>query len=107
MALQRSKGRGGKAAGARRKSPARTRRKRRRPPILLLVALGLLIAGFVVRRTLVPRMTHYLAYRPPDHPAIAPGADAAAQHGGLSAPGENLTPGDRRELEHVIKQKSK
>jgi hypothetical protein len=73
----------------------------------LLLALGLLIAGFMVRRALVPRVTHYLAYRPPDRPAMAPLAAAPPEQRGSSAPGENLTPGDRQDLEHIIKEKSK
>jgi hypothetical protein len=107
MALQRRTGRGGKAASARRKSSSRTRRKRRRPPILLLLALGLLIAGFLVRRALVPRMTHYFAYRAPERPTMAPQAETQPPGGDSPASGERLTPADRRELEQVIKQKSK
>jgi hypothetical protein len=83
------------------------RRKRRRPPVLLLLALGLLIAGFLVRRALVPRITHYLAYRPPEHPAVAPQADVPPDGSSSAASGERLTPSDRQGLEQVIRQKSK
>jgi hypothetical protein len=107
MALQRRTGTGGKGASARRKSSSRTRRKRRRPPLLLLLALGLLIAGFLVRRALVPRMTQYLAYRAPERPAGAPQAGVPAHESGSGAPGEHLTPSDRQQLEQVIRQKSK
>jgi hypothetical protein len=105
MALQRRTGRGGKAAGARRKSSSRRRRKRRRPPVLLLLALALLIAGFLVRRALVPRMTHFLAYRAPENPA--PQAESPPSGSDSTASGERLTPSDRQQLEQVIKQKSK
>jgi hypothetical protein len=74
---------------------------------LLLLALGLLIAGFLVRRALVPRITHYLAYRAPERPAAAPQADAPSGESGSPASGERLTPSDRRQLEQAIKQKSK
>jgi hypothetical protein len=76
-------------------------------PVVLLLALGLLIAGFLVRRALVPRMTHYLAYRAPERPTTAPQADTPAEGGDSPASGERLTPSDRRELDQVIKQKSK
>ncbi len=91
----------------RRKSSSRSRRKRRRMPVLLLLALGLLIAGFLVRRALVPRMTHYIAYRAPERSTTAPQADAPPEGGDSPASGERLTPSDRRELDQVIKQKSK
>jgi hypothetical protein len=99
--------RGGTSRNTRKRKPARRRRKRRAPRILVVIAVALLIAGFVVRRTLVPRMTHYLAYRPPDHPATAPEADVMPAQEQPPAPDEHLTESDRQELERALKHKAK
>jgi hypothetical protein len=107
---------------------AKRKRKPRSRGIIILVALALLIAGFVVRRTLVPRFLHFLAYRPPERavppqviaspqpetasrpqpsePSAAPAATPAAR-GTTPAPKEHLTERDRQELEAILKRKSK
>ncbi|MFZ0660425.1 MAG: hypothetical protein WAM05_17030 [Candidatus Binataceae bacterium] len=76
---------------------AKKRKKRRGPKILLLIAIAVLIAGFVVRRTLMPKAIHYLAYRPPDNPAIAPAA----------MPSEDLSASDRKQLDDTLKNKAR
>jgi hypothetical protein len=77
-------------ATGRRPAVAKRRRKRRRlPRVVLWVALALLIAGFIVRRTLGPRALDYLTRRPapmsnsdtiaaPAYPAIPEPSGAAA-----------------------------
>lgn len=75
----------------------RKKRRGRRPGILLLIAIVVLIAGFVVRRTLMPKAIHYLAYRPPDHPAIAPAA----------MPSEDLSASDRKQLDDTLRSKAR
>ncbi|MGC1676077.1 MAG: hypothetical protein WA740_00980 [Candidatus Binataceae bacterium] len=76
---------------------AKKRKKRRGRGILLLIAIAVLIAGFVVRRTLMPKAIHYLAYRPPDNPAIAPAA----------MPSEDLSASDRKQLDDTLKSKAR
>lgn len=95
----------------------------RRLGIIGLAALTLLILGFLTKRVLIPSAVHYIAYRPPDQPQGVRETDqpAASQQddGGDSSAGraksksaahggsEQLTPGDRSELEAIIKRKSK
>ena len=95
----------------------------RRLGIIGLAALTLLILGFLTKRVLIPSAVHYIAYRPPDQPQRVretdqpvasqqdDGGDRSAgsaksnpaAHGGS----EQLTPGDRSELDAIIKRKSK
>jgi hypothetical protein len=75
----------------------RKKRRGRGPGFLLLVAIIVLIAGFVVRRTLMPKAIHYLAYRPPVHPVIAPAA----------MPSEDLSASDRQQLDDTLKSKAR
>lgn len=76
---------------------AKKRKKRRGPSLLLLIAIAVLLAGFVVRRTLMPQAIHYLAYRPPDHGAVAPAA----------MPSEDLSASDRQQLDQTLKSKAR
>jgi len=96
----------------------------RRPGILALALLAALILGFLAKRTIIPSALHYIAYRPPDQPqpmraanppaaaqrdgnaddSAAPSAKSNADAGGGS---EQLTPGDRSELDAIIKRKAK
>ena len=82
--------------GQRRNAMAKRRKNRRGPGILVLIALAVLIAGFIVRRTLIPQAIHYLAYRQPDNPSLAPAA----------MPSEDLSPSDREQLDQTLKQKA-
>jgi hypothetical protein len=110
-----AKGRGARAQSAPRRKAAR--RSRRRPTILMILALAALIAGFLVRRLMLPEAVHYLAYRPPDHPVgppetvsrPAPASDTTGVEAAPSAAngGENLSDSDRRQLESVLRQKAK
>ncbi|HMD05663.1 MAG TPA: hypothetical protein VKG68_10295 [Candidatus Binatus sp.] len=104
-----------KRAGARR--PAKKKR-RRRPGIIVLALLAALILGFLTKRVMIPSAVHYIAYRAPDQPqppaASQPQNDAndsaastAKSNPGARASSEQLTPGDRRELDAIIKRKSR
>ena len=106
---------GRKRAGARR--PARKKRKRR-PGIIVLALLAALILGFLTKRVMIPSAVHYIAYRAPDHPqqpaASEPQNDAddsaastAKSNAGERGGAEQLTPGDRQQLDAIIKRKSR
>jgi hypothetical protein len=105
------------------KRPAKKKRTRR-PGILVLAALAALILGFLAKRVMIPSAVHYIAYRPPDQPqamreANQPEAsqgdgdvdDSAASNVKANADprtgSENLTPGDRAQLNAIIKRKSR
>jgi len=96
----------------------------RRPGILVLAALAALILGFLARRMMIPSAVHYIAYRSPDQPqpmkeanppAVAQGNDDAGDSASASAKSnadahagsEQLTPGDRSELDAIIKRKAR
>ncbi|MHB8382898.1 MAG: hypothetical protein ACYDC3_11250 [Candidatus Binataceae bacterium] len=76
---------------------AKKRKKRRGPGVLMLIAIAILIAGFVVRRTLMPKAIHYLAYRPPDNPSLAPAA----------VPSEDISASDRKNLDDTLRSKAR
>ncbi len=90
----------------------------------MLAALAALILGFLARRMMIPSAVHYIAYRPPDQPqptreANPPaasegdgGADSSAAanakpNAGAQGGSEDLTPGDRSELDAIIKRKAR
>ncbi len=96
----------------------------RRPGILVLAALAALILGFLARRMMIPSAVHYIAYRPPDqqqpmreaNPPAASEEDGQADdsaaanarsNAGAQGGAENLTPGDRSELDAIMKRKAK
>lgn len=96
----------------------------RRPGILALALLAALILGFLAKRMIIPSALHYIAYRPPDQPqpmreANPPAAvegngnadESAAPNAKSNADArtgsEQLTPGDRSELDAIIKRKAK
>jgi len=111
---------------------AKRKRKRRSPGRLILIAIALLIAGFIVRRTMLPQFLHYLAYRPPGHPspplsespvpeetrslpvaaqpsAVRPSAAPLATpmaRRSAAPPTEHLTQSDQQQLEDILKRKS-
>ena len=107
---------------------AKRKRKQRARRTLLIIAIALLIAGFIIRRTLVPQVLHYLAYRPgenpktpagtaspseevssqppPAAPSAAPAATPAARRT-TPAPSEHLTESDRQQLEDILKRKGR
>lgn len=104
---------------------AKRKRKRRSRGMLLWIAIALLIIGFIVRRTLVPQLLHYLAYRPAESPSRPPeaslsppdsstaapaGSSQAAAQSPVArktpiAPSEHLTESDRQQLEDILKRK--
>ena len=84
------------------KRPAKKKRTRR-PGILVLAALAALILGFLAKRVMIPSAVHYIAYRPPDQPQ----ANTPAASQGADNDSENLTPDDRRQLDAIIKRKTK
>jgi hypothetical protein len=96
----------------------------RRTGILVIAALGALILGFLARRTMIPSAVHYIAYRAPDRPqaisqagppAASPAqskaddsaAAKAKSNADAGAGAEQLTPGDRSELDAILKRKTK
>jgi hypothetical protein len=104
-----------KRAGARR--PARKKRKRR-PGIIVLALLAALILGFLTKRVMIPSAVHYIAYRAPDQPqppassqpqndADGSAASTAKSDGAARTGAEQLTPGDRQQLDAIIKRKSR
>ena len=113
-----------RAAPARKRTGARRpARKKRRLGFVALALLAALILGFLAKRVMIPSAVHYVTYRPPDQQQPMREADqpAASQHDGdgdrsagnvksnSAAHGgsEQLTPGDRRELDAIIKRKAK
>lgn len=103
-----------KRAGARR--PARKKRRMRRLGIFGLAVLAASILGFLTKRVMIPSAVHYIAYRAPDQPPAASqpqndaddsAASTAKSNAGARAGAEQLTPGDRRELDAIIKRKSR
>jgi hypothetical protein len=68
----------------------------RRLGIFGLAALALMILGFLTKRVMIPSAVHYIAYRAPEQPQ-ASSSDAS----------EQLTPADRRELDAIIKRKTR
>lgn len=104
-----------KRAGARR--PAKKKR-RRRLGIFGLALLTALILGFLTKRVMIPSAVHYIAYRAPDQPQPPAASqarngadDSAAATAKSNADGragsEQLTPAERRELDAIIKRKSR
>jgi hypothetical protein len=77
------------------KRPAKKKRTRRLG-VVGLALLAALILGFLTKRTLIPSAVHYIAYRPPDQPQANP-PDAT----------EQLTPADQRQLDEIIKRKTR
>jgi hypothetical protein len=67
----------------------------RRLGIFGLALLAMLILGFLAKRIMIPSAVHYMAYRAPDQPQANPPAS------------EQLTPADQRQLDAIIKRKSK
>jgi hypothetical protein len=111
---------------------AKRKRKRRSFGKLVLIAIALLIAGFLVRRTMLPQFLHYLAYRPPGNPSppvtgeqvpeetsvppvaakpstirpsAAPVATPMAQKS-ATTPSEHLTQSDKQQLDDILKRKN-
>ena len=84
------------------KRPAKKKPKRRPLGFFFLVALITLIMGFLTRRMMLPSAVHYLAHRP---------ADVSRRSGDVENPAtnedENLSTGDRRQLNEIIKHKTK
>lgn len=84
------------------KRPSKKKRKRR-PGILVMAALAALILGFLAKRVMIPSAVHYIAYRPPDQPQ----ANSSTASSGNGDTSENITPGDRSQLDLIIKRRDK
>lgn len=89
-------------------------KRRGAPRLLLLVLLGLVIAGFLTRRMLVPRAIYFLTHRPaPVTAAPETGASdnsaqgVSAQKQASDTSGEKLTDSDRRQFNDLINSKLK
>ena len=97
-----------RVANARKRRGAKRPAKKKRMRGLRVFGLSLLAAlilGFLAKRVMIPSVVHYLAYRPPDHPQAD--APAASEGQGDAGDTENLTPEDRRQLDAIIKRKTK
>jgi hypothetical protein len=70
-----------------------------------MAALAALILGFLAKRVMIPSAVQYIAYRPPEQPQA--NATAASAGAGASDTSENITPGDRSQLDSIIKRKDK
>jgi len=93
------------------KRPAKKKSGRRKPGIFFLVALMALILGFLARRMMIPSAVHYLAHRPSDQPRRSgefgnPPTNDDSSNAGANRD-ESLSNGDRRQLNEIIKQKTK
>lgn len=94
----------------------RRRRKSRIRNFFLIAAIALIIAGFLTRRLMVPRMLHYLNDRGAEPQANSKTPDAAASQSAsndasTSRPAgddssERLTDSDRRALDDLIRQRT-
>jgi len=84
------------------KRPAKKKPKRRPLGFFFLVALMTLIMGFLARRMMLPSAVHYLAHRPADVSRRSGDVDSQPTSGD-----ENLSTGDRRQLDEIIKRKAK
>jgi hypothetical protein len=114
---------------------ARRGKRRRLRRLILWVGLLVLIAGFIARRTLVPRGLYYLTHRAPS-PADSPNTPGSgnanqtaqsrpanpgpeqdiagalpsqpqAAKAPVSPPSEKLTDTDRQALDDILRRKSK
>ena len=97
-----------RVAQARKRRGAKRPAKKKRMPRLGVIGLSLLAAlilGFLAKRVMIPSVVHYIAYRPPDRPQA--NAPAAPQAQSADNDSENLTPDDRRQLDAIIKRKTK
>jgi hypothetical protein len=89
-------------------------KRRGAPRLLVLVLLGLVIAGFLTRRMLVPRALYFLTHRPAPG-AVAPetgtsenGAQGVGTREQAGDPSdEKLTDSDRRQFKDLINSKVK
>jgi hypothetical protein len=86
---------------------AKRRRRRRMRGLLLVLAIGLVAAGFLTRRMMVPRLIRHMSHRPSERPAGAVQESSRGPNPDLSGPAEHITERNRRALERVIRDKSK
>jgi hypothetical protein len=93
-----------KRRGAKRPAKKKQRRGLGRIGLSLLAAL---ILGFLAKRVMIPSVVHYIAYRPPDQPQSIRDANPDGASPGADNDSENLTPSDRRQLDAIIKRKTK
>jgi hypothetical protein len=78
--------------------------------LLLIAVLGLVVAGFLTRRMLVPRALYYLTHRPAPRASARdndPQGASARQPPAAHAAGEELSDSDRRHLHDLISRKLK
>lgn len=95
-----------KARRRRRRGAKRTRTRR----FLLLAVLGLVVAGFLTRRMLVPRALYYLTHRPAPRATAQnndPQGASARQPQAVDTGWEELSDSDRRHLNDLISRKLK
>jgi len=78
--------------------------------LLLIAVLGLVVAGFLTRRMLVPRALYLLTHRPVPRATARdndPQGSSARQPQAADTAGEELSDSDRRHLNDLINRKLK
>jgi len=93
-----------KAIRRRHRGGKRSRTRR----LLLIAVLGLVVAGFLTRRMLVPRALYLLTHRPvPRATARDNDPQGASAPQAADTAGEELSDSDRRHLNDLINRKLK
>jgi hypothetical protein len=77
--------------------------------LLLIAVIGLVVAGFLTRRMLVPRALYLLTHRPAPRTSLdnGPNRAAAPQPRASNTADEDLSDSDRRYLSDLVSHKLK
>ena len=97
-------------AKARRRRRHRGGKRSRTRRLLLIAVLGLIVAGFLTRRMLVPRALYFLTHRPASRATVRdndPQGANAPQPRAADTGLEDLSDSDRRHLNDLINRKLK
>jgi hypothetical protein len=86
---------------------AKRRKRKRRPSLLLLIALAMLIAGFIVRRTLAPLALHRLTHRERQQPDVSGAGSDPRLTDSHPSQDENLSDSDRLRLDNLVHDKTR
>ena len=87
---------------------AKRRKRKSRPSLLLFIALAMLIAGFIVRRTLAPLAFHKLTHRERQQPGgSGSGSERRLTDSHPMSQDENLNDSDRQRLDNLVHDKTR